>query len=154
MTYALLEVKYVTNSLRGTFLYWVPIALNFSLLSVRILVKFAVAGQRALNSHVWTNGNRMQSNFRTTRTPLNTPPGVDGGAGRIGFSGSGAYSNGGFASHHPGGANFAFGDGHVEFVTDSIDLVSYTMMSCRADEGNPDLCAGGGGNSGGNTGGF
>lgn len=96
-----------------------------------------------LNSNIWTNGNRMQSTIRTARTPLNTPPGVDGGTGLAReFDGS-AYSNGGFSSHHVGGANFAFGDGHVEFVDDSIDLESYTLLHCRADEGNPFLCAGG-----------
>ena len=36
---------------------------------------------KAINSNIWTNGNRLQSTMRTTGTPLNTPPGVDGGSG-------------------------------------------------------------------------
>lgn len=30
-----------------------------------------------------------------------------------------------FASSHPGGSTFAFGDGHVQFVSDSVDLLTY-----------------------------
>ena len=105
---------------------------------------------KALNSNIWSNGNRMQSTMRTTCTPLNTPPGVNAGTGLT--EESSAISNGGFSSLHPGGANFAFGDGHVVFVNDSIDLASYTMMAARADQGAPTVCAGGG-DSGGNTGG-
>lgn len=107
---------------------------------------------KAINSNIWSNGNRMQSCIRTTRTPLNIPPGIDGGVGLA--LESQAYSNGGFASNHPGGANFAFGDGHVEFLNDSIDQESYTLRSCRADEGNPFLCAGGSTGGSGDGGGF
>ena len=39
-----------------------------------------------------------------------------------------------FASKHPGGANFAFGDGHVEFMSDSIDLDTYQWLSTRAGD--------------------
>jgi prepilin-type processing-associated H-X9-DG protein len=85
------------------------------------------------NSNIWTNGNRMQSSMRTTRTPINTPPGLDGGAG-VARQADGHYSNGGFASHHPGGANFAFGDGHVVFIDDSIDLTTYMTLSTRAGD--------------------
>jgi hypothetical protein len=88
---------------------------------------------KAINSNIWTNGNRMQSSMRTTATPLNTPPGVNGGAGIA--TESQAYSNGGFASSHPGGANFASGDGSVMFIADSIDLAAYTAMAGRRDGG-------------------
>ncbi|MEK6235397.1 MAG: DUF1559 domain-containing protein [Planctomycetales bacterium] len=42
---------------------------------------------------------------------------------------------GGFASFHGGGANMAFGDGGVRFVTDSIDLIVYRRLGHR-DDGN------------------
>jgi prepilin-type processing-associated H-X9-DG protein len=101
----------------------------------------------AVNSNIWSNGNRMQSTMRTTCTPLNTPPGINGGAGVV--AQTGAVSNGGFSSNHPGGANFAYGDGHIVFIDDSIDLATYTMLSARADEGAGTACAGS--SSGGGT---
>jgi prepilin-type N-terminal cleavage/methylation domain-containing protein/prepilin-type processing-associated H-X9-DG protein len=89
---------------------------------------------KALNSNIWSNGNRMQSTMRTTRTPLNTIPGLDGGAGRVAEAGNTAVSNGGFSSYHPSGANFAFGDGHVAFINDDIDLNTYMTLATRAGD--------------------
>ena len=40
-------------------------------------------------------------------------------------------SNGGFASSHPGGANFAMGDGSVSFMSEDIDLDTYRALSTR-----------------------
>ena len=40
---------------------------------------------------------------------------------------------GGFESYHPGGANFAFGDGHVSFVGDTIPLETLQQLAHRAD---------------------
>ncbi len=37
-----------------------------------------------------------------------------------------------FASHHPGGAQFVFADGHVSFLSDSIDLTLYQSLSTYA----------------------
>jgi prepilin-type N-terminal cleavage/methylation domain-containing protein/prepilin-type processing-associated H-X9-DG protein len=89
------------------------------------------AGNVAINSNIWSNGNRMQSTMRTTATPLNTPPGLNGGAGVVAELNGAAVSNGGFSSNHPSGANFAFGDGHVDFLIDSIDLHTYKALSTR-----------------------
>jgi len=38
----------------------------------------------------------------------------------------------GFVSMHPGGANFAFGDGSVHFLKSSINLVTYNALGSRA----------------------
>jgi prepilin-type N-terminal cleavage/methylation domain-containing protein/prepilin-type processing-associated H-X9-DG protein len=40
---------------------------------------------------------------------------------------------GGFGSQHPGGALFAYGDGHVAFLPDSIDLRIYQVLGHRSD---------------------
>jgi len=39
--------------------------------------------------------------------------------------------NAAFASRHPGGAIFAFADGHVTFIGDDIDLNTYRWLSTR-----------------------
>jgi prepilin-type N-terminal cleavage/methylation domain-containing protein/prepilin-type processing-associated H-X9-DG protein len=40
---------------------------------------------------------------------------------------------GGFSSHHPGGANFLFGDGSVRFLKVGIDERIYRLLGNRAD---------------------
>jgi prepilin-type processing-associated H-X9-DG protein len=40
---------------------------------------------------------------------------------------------GGFGSPHPGGANFAFGDGHVSFLSETVDPATYGQLGHRAD---------------------
>lgn len=40
---------------------------------------------------------------------------------------------GGFSSPHVGGCLFAFGDGHVSFLSESIDMQTYQQLGHRAD---------------------
>jgi prepilin-type N-terminal cleavage/methylation domain-containing protein/prepilin-type processing-associated H-X9-DG protein len=42
----------------------------------------------------------------------------------------------GFKSNHPGGANFAFADGSVRYISESIDHRTYQYLGCR-DDGQP-----------------
>jgi prepilin-type N-terminal cleavage/methylation domain-containing protein/prepilin-type processing-associated H-X9-DG protein len=42
-----------------------------------------------------------------------------------------AYTNTGFKSHHPGGANFAFADGSVHFLKQSIAMTTYCALGSR-----------------------
>ena len=48
-------------------------------------------------------------------------------------AGAAALAVGGFSSHHPGGAQFAFGDGSVQFLNESIAPKVYSQLGHRAD---------------------
>jgi prepilin-type N-terminal cleavage/methylation domain-containing protein/prepilin-type processing-associated H-X9-DG protein len=85
----------------------------------------------------WTAGQR-HSTIRSTHNPLNTlpvtslpaPVDVDH---YIVPSGEWFFT-GAFGSHHQGGANFAFGDGHVTFIGDPIATNLYQALSTRASK--------------------
>lgn len=76
------------------------------------------------SSNIWTYGRVNADSLRSTANPLNTPPGEGAIRNR---------RNGAFASHHPTGANFAWGDGHVSTVNDEIDRAVYQAASTVAD---------------------
>jgi prepilin-type processing-associated H-X9-DG protein len=65
--------------------------------------------------------------LRSTSNPLNTIPGDP-----VFMTDYGYRVNGAFASRHPGGAMFAFGDGHVEFFDENIDLFVYGSLATRS----------------------
>jgi prepilin-type N-terminal cleavage/methylation domain-containing protein/prepilin-type processing-associated H-X9-DG protein len=75
----------------------------------------------------WTYGSRHESSLRSTENPLNTKPGTG-----ITTSPYGIPLFGGFGSKHSGGGNFAFADGHVQFISNSIDLPTYQALSTKA----------------------
>lgn len=72
------------------------------------------------SSNVWSYSIANADSLRTTTNPLNTIPG-DGIVVEL--------RNGAFGSGHPGGASFVYGDGHVAFVNDSIELPIYQGQS-------------------------
>src|SRR5262249_11002725 len=39
----------------------------------------------------------------------------------------------GFKSRHPGGANFAMGDGSVRFIRETIDVKTFCLLGCKDD---------------------
>ena len=69
-------------------------------------------------------------------TPLNFPldpngeDGLNSGAGTVSGA-DGGRCNGGFASNHTGGALFSFGDGHVTFVNEDIEQLTYMALATR-----------------------
>jgi prepilin-type N-terminal cleavage/methylation domain-containing protein/prepilin-type processing-associated H-X9-DG protein len=68
--------------------------------------------------YFWTLGSRW-FNLGCTAVPLNTPdPYSDAGGGA-------------FGSYHDGGAHFVYGDGHVSWMSDAIDLLTYQALSTR-----------------------
>jgi prepilin-type processing-associated H-X9-DG protein len=78
----------------------------------------------------WTAAGRYVDGLRTTENPMNTPVGL----GAFEYDGDGYQTTGCFASRHPGGAQFAFGDGRVEYVSEDIALQIYQATSTRAGE--------------------
>lgn len=90
-----------------------------------------IDGHSINNNNIWSNGNRCNSSMRTAYWPLNTPVGAAVvGSGGVLTPGSHC----GFNSRHPGGGNFAFGDGSVSFINDDIDSTTYRAMSTRLPE--------------------
>ncbi len=82
---------------------------------------------------VWSLGYR-HSSLRTSANPINTPPGT--------LDVNSAYPpgllNGAFQSKHPGGALFAYGDGHVALLGESISQRTYDALMTRAGADLPD----------------
>ena len=78
--------------------------------------------ERDKRSNAWSAGSRWSSSWRVTESAINTadndPSTPTDGAG-------------GFGSYHTGGAHFSFGDGHVNFLPDIIDLKIYQALSTR-----------------------
>ena len=76
------------------------------------------------NENIWTYCERYRSTYRMTDVAINTPPSL------VGMPANGGPNvNGAFASRHPGGAQFVYADGHVEFVDESIDFDMYQQLS-------------------------
>jgi prepilin-type processing-associated H-X9-DG protein len=87
----------------------------------------------------WASGTR--ASLRNTGSPLNGPVGTkavagaatDGESDAAAPAGDPAALVGGFASRHPGGANFAFGDGSVRFIKSTVSPSIYQLLGNRAD---------------------
>jgi prepilin-type N-terminal cleavage/methylation domain-containing protein/prepilin-type processing-associated H-X9-DG protein len=114
----------------GIHLYWTRVKLKKITdgTSKTISVGEIIDGHTQASSNMWTYALRFADCYRVTEVALNTPPGVE--AATAGDN-PGNF-NGAFASNHPGGAQFLFGDGHVEFISDSIDLDTYQNLSTIA----------------------
>jgi prepilin-type N-terminal cleavage/methylation domain-containing protein/prepilin-type processing-associated H-X9-DG protein len=77
----------------------------------------------ATGLNLWTVGVRLTSSLRNTFNPVNQRPGT--GAGLV------TGANGAFNSEHPGGAQFAYVDGHVSFISNTINFPTYKFLSTR-----------------------
>ena len=82
--------------------------------------------------NVWNYSFRMGSVMRATANPLNSLPGTPKGSGSPTDCAYGPCWNSAFGSNHPGGAVFAYVDGHVRFINDNISLVVYRAGSTIA----------------------
>jgi prepilin-type N-terminal cleavage/methylation domain-containing protein/prepilin-type processing-associated H-X9-DG protein len=95
--------------------------------SAQMMVGESIENDTAASQNVWTVGSRFQT-LRTTKNPLNQKPGT----GAFLFNGPGT-DNAAFGSKHPAGAQFLFGDGHVSFISNNINLLDYQRLSIRND---------------------
>jgi prepilin-type N-terminal cleavage/methylation domain-containing protein/prepilin-type processing-associated H-X9-DG protein len=114
----------------GMFQYWTIIKQKKILdgTSKTIAVGETVEGHTANSSNIWSYVLRYADSSRVTEVSLNTPPGVEA---KVAGDNPGLF-NGAFASNHPGGAQFLYIDGHVEFIQESIDLDLYQNLSTIA----------------------
>jgi prepilin-type N-terminal cleavage/methylation domain-containing protein/prepilin-type processing-associated H-X9-DG protein len=116
------NVKYFNN---GLFLYRTP--LKFANVTDGTSNTLAVGevfdGHLGNNPNVWSVGSRHTHSLRTTENPINTP---------IGTGILYTNLNGAFMSRHTQGANFAFGDGSIRFLTQNINITTYRQLSTIA----------------------
>jgi prepilin-type N-terminal cleavage/methylation domain-containing protein/prepilin-type processing-associated H-X9-DG protein len=112
----------------GVFFYITAIRVNEITdgLTKTLFVGEVVEGHTQNSSNIWSRAVREMDSLRSTSNPLNTFPGEP-----IYMTNYGLRVNGAFASRHPHGANFAFGDGHVAFLAENIDLGLYRALSTR-----------------------
>ncbi len=127
----------IGGTLRGMFAYRikgigaVTIASITDGTSNTIMVGETIPAQAA-DSNFWNNngctfGTTVPINWQTLRAPTDgsTPFGIADFQNRFSYASKGAKSK------HPGGANFAFGDGSVRFLKNSISLAIYCALGSR-----------------------
>jgi prepilin-type N-terminal cleavage/methylation domain-containing protein len=116
------KVKYENN---GAFLYAVMRKPNQVIdgLSKTAFVGEIVLADTWESSNTWTYALVHADCLRSTYNRLNTRPGSGDTYER---------RNGAFGSQHPHGGLFAFGDAHVEFFPDEIDVNVYWSFSTIA----------------------
>jgi prepilin-type N-terminal cleavage/methylation domain-containing protein/prepilin-type processing-associated H-X9-DG protein len=128
-TYGIDEVK-VKHYNNGMFHYRTVIRVEEVRdgLSNTMLVGETIMNHTLESQNRWTLGARHLSAMRSTDNPLNTVPGT----GVTVVDLYGYKANGAFGSRHAGGAMFVYGDGHVVFVSENIDLTTYRALATRA----------------------
>ena len=86
------------------------------------------------SGNIWSRAERHLDGMRTCDNPINTLPGL-GVIHSKRVSSTGRYSaNGAFGSKHPRGANFSFGDAHVEFLSEDIDPATDAAYGSRSSQ--------------------
>ncbi|MGD9632433.1 MAG: DUF1559 domain-containing protein [Pirellulales bacterium] len=90
--------------------------------------------QNPNGSNIWSYAFRHVDGLRATDNPINTPSGEGVIHAWTNASGDRFKANASFSSFHPGGANLVFADGHVDFVSENMDLETYQALGSRASQ--------------------
>ena len=106
-------------------------------LSNTMFIGETIDGHLPASMNCWPLSVAYLASMRSTNNKLNPRPDdetvVPITVTNSGLSGVDGQAAGGcFASRHPSGANFAFGDGHVRYVANSIDFPTYQALSTIA----------------------
>jgi prepilin-type processing-associated H-X9-DG protein len=92
-----------------------------------------MVGMKQYNGQIWALGERGYTLFNTIVPPNSKQypwRSCRFGASCLSCAPEGSsFINAG--SFHPGGANFAFGDGSVRFIKDAIDMLVYESLGTR-----------------------
>jgi prepilin-type N-terminal cleavage/methylation domain-containing protein len=130
------KAKYKKNGADGMFMYvegtdrhGIPFRIITDGTSKTIALGETADGHLNETRNRWTAAGRYVDSMRTTQNPMNTPPDIPPFADLEGYRTTGC-----FASKHPGGAHFAFGDARVEFLSEDIAIDLYQAMSTRQGE--------------------
>jgi prepilin-type N-terminal cleavage/methylation domain-containing protein/prepilin-type processing-associated H-X9-DG protein len=99
---------------------------TFFLGEVRDRDRYSESDQYKFLFNHWSTAGRWSYSWRTTSVPINTR------YNELTTIINSSPLNGAFGSQHTGGAHFAFGDGNVRFIEDTIDLRIYKAISSRA----------------------
>jgi prepilin-type N-terminal cleavage/methylation domain-containing protein/prepilin-type processing-associated H-X9-DG protein len=94
------------------------------------LSKTFLAGETLPEHWVWNCVYCDNFPVSSTEIPLNT---MESRPGPTEY-----WLTSGFKSMHPGGANFAMGDGSTQFIQESIDYAVYNMLGNRKDGETPE----------------
>jgi prepilin-type N-terminal cleavage/methylation domain-containing protein/prepilin-type processing-associated H-X9-DG protein len=91
------------------------------------------------SSNIWSRATRHLDSLRAADNPINTPAGPDFQDfykyHRKSVSPDRPYfAMASFGSKHPRGANFVLADGHVDFISEDIDLDAYFAFASRAGQ--------------------
>ncbi len=97
------------------------------------------AGEALPKSRADNNVWEWNSGGYGTTVPINYPsamsctlPGYSWGSSNSNWSSRCAYTNTGFKSKHPGGANMLFVDGSVHFLKSTINMATFCALGSRA----------------------
>jgi prepilin-type N-terminal cleavage/methylation domain-containing protein/prepilin-type processing-associated H-X9-DG protein len=90
-----------------------------------------MVGETIPSHYIWNGIYVVNFPVSATNIPINTM--MDDGGQHGGYSQMLWNSTSGYKSYHPGGANFAMGDGSVHFIEETIDFLIYNRLGARAD---------------------
>jgi prepilin-type N-terminal cleavage/methylation domain-containing protein/prepilin-type processing-associated H-X9-DG protein len=122
------KVECGVDSSSGVFVYSIrkPLKKIVDGSSKTVAIGEVKASDNTNNWAPWAFGAVYES-MRSTYNSVNELP----GQGTV-VTHSWGNENGAFGSEHPGGANFVLIDGHVEFISDDIDITIYRALGTIA----------------------